>query len=48
MRCLVGCGNGDGGVDVSEGANLSGAGDYCRGLGCGGAGSWVQPGKEKW
>lgn len=39
MRCLVGCGSGDGGVDVSEGANLSGAGDYCRGLGCGGAGS---------
>ena len=32
---------GGGGVDVSEGANLSGAGDDGRGLGSGGAAWWV-------
>ena len=35
-------GGGGGGVDVSEGANLSGAGDDGRGLGGGGTGWWVR------
>ena len=34
-------GRGGGGVDVSEGADLSGAGDDGRGLGGGGTGWWV-------
>ena len=36
----MGCGGG--GVDVSEGADLSGAGDDGRGLGDGGTGWWVR------
>ena len=35
-------GGGVGDVDVSEGADLSGAGDDGRGLGGGGAGWWVR------